>query len=486
MVQIGAFWFSYHLFGFLLTVVIVPAQVERIVGDENKGTGLSLATVWAGIVSLFLGIVLGKWNDRFTSPYGRRRPWILAGTLLTCLSTLLLRPPFALYAIGYVILQSSMLVASVPFNGLVADITSASPNPSVASSAFSAILGALNLAAYLAGALLGIATDGLGFSGTFAVISGIHVVGTLVTTFSADEERLGKPTLGYERIEDQEDERDDIGQDQARVEIESGETDVQHNLEPGGYSQVSSSRASPFPPRPTPRQSEDPHQQPRPNSNRNRFQQFYAFWQDNLRPLVQHRNFRLVFISRLLFQLGVFTVQQFLQYWVADCVDTKLPSTQAVSLALLPLLIVSPIGAAAVARGKFAQRRKPIIYASASAMALACVLMLGTTTFTGALAASTIFGIGYGPFLSVEFALLMDVLPDAQNAARDISLWHTALVLPQVLATPVIGWARDFFQMLGDPAHLDIHCLGYKVVYSTCLGYFIAGAWVTFLIFGVE
>lgn len=55
-------------------------------------------------------------------------------------------------------------------------------------------------------------------------------------------------------------------------------------------------------------------------------------------------------------------------------------------------------------------------------------------------------GIGFGAFQSVDFALVMDVLPEEQEKAKDIAVWHQALVLPQALATPIGGLVLDLFE----------------------------------------
>ncbi|KAI9202632.1 uncharacterized protein BJ171DRAFT_559034 [Polychytrium aggregatum] len=195
---------------------------------------------------------------------------------------------------------------------------------------------------------------------------------------------------------------------------------------------------------------------------------------------LKNANFRLVFASRFMFQMGIATVQQFLQYWIGDCVSVDMSPSRAVSIALIPLLTLSPLGALAIPKS----RRKVVVYAAAALMALSCVLMIVTTYFYAALAVSGIFGLGYGPFLSVEFAMLMDVLPSKDDAARDISLWHTALVLPQIVASPIAGWVRDGFQPLG--TQWDVQCLGYKVMFSVCLLYFLAGVGITRRIAGIH
>ena len=35
-----------------------------------------------------------------------------------------------------------------------------------------------------------------------------------------------------------------------------------------------------------------------------------------------------------------------------------------------------------------------------------------------------LFGVGYGLYLAVDFALVMDVLPRKEDRARDLAVWH--------------------------------------------------------------
>lgn len=120
-------------------------------------------------------------------------------------------------------------------------------------------------------------------------------------------------------------------------------------------------------------------------------------------------------------------------------------------------------------------------------MITACVLMIFTRSvnllrrkFAGAFFISGIFGIGYGPFLSVEFAIVLDILPSQADAARDISIWHQALVLPQLTATPIAGIVRDYFEAVGRTFGLS--CFGYQVVFSITVVYLLMGVYVTWLI----
>ncbi|KAI8818301.1 uncharacterized protein EV422DRAFT_551241 [Fimicolochytrium jonesii] len=219
-----------------------------------------------------------------------------------------------------------------------------------------------------------------------------------------------------------------------------------------------------------------------------------------VKPLWTHRDFALVFASRFLFQLGIGTIQQFMQYFIQDCVPTTLPPTRAVSLALLPLLLTSPLTALLTTSLPL---KKPTVYTSALLFTLTSLLLISTRSFPVALVASTVFGVGYGPFVSVEFAMLMDVLPGRGDVARDISLWHSALVLPQIVAVPLAGVVRDVGQRWGEKAgdnELTVGggmgmgggegeergCLGYQMIFAICIVYFAAGVVATRAIRGVR
>ncbi|KAJ3102229.1 hypothetical protein HDU96_009711 [Phlyctochytrium bullatum] len=402
-------WAIYQVYWFLIAIVIVPKQIEEIMGDTDKGKGLSLISLIAGALTLFLAVILGALNDRFASRYGRRRPWMVIGAFMMCASLMLLSGESDLlsYTVGYLVMTISTVVASVPFNGLLADVT-----PPDQKGAVSAIMGFLNLSGYLCGAIIGTVAGSAGASGAEAHAhsprfdtSGLYAVMSALVLFSAAVTVLSTR--------------------------ESSSLHLRHTLAPIRWG---------------------------------------PFLADMVMPLYTNRDFRLVFVSRFLFQLGIATVQQFL-HWIGDCVSTSMPSTQAVSIALVPLLVLSPIGALFIP----AKRRKIVIYVSTGFMVTSCLLMQMATTFPLALVVSGVFGLGYGPFISTEFAMLMDVLPSEEGAAKDISLWHSALILPQIVATPIAGWLLDWFQNVGHQKQPPMQCLGYNVVFGLCIVYYLLG-----------
>ena len=79
--------------------------------------------------------------------------------------------------------------------------------------------------------------------------------------------------------------------------------------------------------------------------------------------------------------------------------------------------------------------------------------------------------------------MLLEVLPNIHESAKDISLWHSAIVLPQIIATPVAGAIRDGLEIVGNSN--GIPCLGYKIVFAICILYFLLGMEMTRRISGM-
>ncbi|KAL4240881.1 hypothetical protein ACF0H5_001664 [Mactra antiquata] len=203
---------------------------------------------------------------------------------------------------------------------------------------------------------------------------------------------------------------------------------------------------------------------------------FCGFWD----PLKEH-DFRWVFITRFLMQQGVSTVTGFLEYWLHDMVYLPNCWTAAtcVAIMLLPMLFAAACSSIifGIISDKF-HRRKPIVITAAAVMSISISTMIvvsGKYAFYIAIITAFCFGVGFGSFQSVDFALVMDVLPQEKDKAKDIAVWHQALILPNALATPVGGLILDYFQ--------SVDCkigLGYIILFVVTAVYFcLSGIFVT-------
>jgi MFS family permease len=56
------------------------------------------------------------------------------------------------------------------------------------------------------------------------------------------------------------------------------------------------------------------------------------------------------------------------------------------------------------------------------------------STFTGFLVGMAIGGLGFGVYMAVDLALVADVLPDKDNAAKDLGVLNIAGALPFAVA----------------------------------------------------
>jgi len=84
-------WFDYitiNLYYFALTTrsqtispLIVPLLVQQFVGEDAKGSAVGTIRLWALMAAVLTQALMGMLSDRSTHKWGRRRPFILAGTI---------------------------------------------------------------------------------------------------------------------------------------------------------------------------------------------------------------------------------------------------------------------------------------------------------------------------------------------------------------------------------------------------------------------
>jgi MFS family permease len=197
----------------------------------------------------------------------------------------------------------------------------------------------------------------------------------------------------------------------------------------------------------------------------------------------KHSDFTWVFLTRLLVTMGIFTVQEFLQYYMGDVIGSpyvlagvgKVAETaeEAVSV-FMPALLFGAIVTTLVA-GMLSDRygRKVMVYLSGALMGLVALVFVVFHSFTLAALMGIVFGLGYGAYESVDWALASDILPSMDDYAKDMGVWHVAMVLPQVIATPIAGFLLDNFQRVGKAQ--SIPNLGYTVIFLVAVVYFALG-----------
>lgn len=116
---------SFGFFGIQIGFALQSSNISRIF--QTLGAPIeSLPILWiAGpVTGLLVQPLIGHFSDRTWGPLGRRRPYFLAGAILTSLSLLVLpnAPVLWLAAGAFWILDASLNIATEPFRAFVGDM----------------------------------------------------------------------------------------------------------------------------------------------------------------------------------------------------------------------------------------------------------------------------------------------------------------------------------------------------------------------------
>ncbi|MGW3247536.1 MFS transporter [Streptomyces sp. NPDC001070] len=151
----------------------------------------------------------------------------------------------------------------------------------------------------------------------------------------------------------------------------------------------------------------------------------------------RHPDFGWAWLTRFLINLGNAMGTLYLLYYLTDSVHLDDPDTGVLILTLIytvcAALTAIPVGVLSDRAG----RRKDFVRACAVVMALAAVLLACVHTWAAAMAAAAVLGAGFGIYLAVDQALVTQVLPAAQDRAKDLGVINIANSGPQVLAPAV-------------------------------------------------
>ena len=163
-----------------------------------------------------------------------------------------------------------------------------------------------------------------------------------------------------------------------------------------------------------------------------------AFW---ISPR-EHPDFAWAWITRFLMNLGNALVILYLLYYLKDAVDLSDRAAERGVFLLTGVYGLCTV-LTAVAGGIWSDRigrRKVFVIASGLVAATALLVLAFVTTWAGAFAGAVILGVGFGTYTAVDFAMITEVLPSADDRAKDLGVINIANALPQVLA-PVVAAA---------------------------------------------
>ncbi|MFJ9146531.1 MFS transporter [Streptomyces sp. NPDC102270] len=177
----------------------------------------------------------------------------------------------------------------------------------------------------------------------------------------------------------------------------------------------------------------------------------------------RYPDFAWAWVTRFLINLSNALVLLYLLYYLRDRLHYDDPErgvlilTAVDSVALLATVVVGGVWSDRVGR------RKPFVRWSGVLMAVATGVLAVWQTWPSAIVVAALLGVGLGVFMSVDFALMTDVLPTALDRGKDLGVINVANSLPQV-AAPAIA------------APIVTHLGGYRVLYGVAAVVGLAGA----------
>jgi len=172
-------------------------------------------------------------------------------------------------------------------------------------------------------------------------------------------------------------------------------------------------------------------------------------------------DFAWAFASRFMFVMAYAFLATYQAYYLLD----KLGSAEADlprQIFFGTLVQSAVVVAASLAGGRLSDRtgRRKLFVLSASAVyGLAMFALAVASDFNGFLVGMAVGGLGFGVYTAVDLALVVDVLPDKDNAAKDLGVLNIAGALPFSVA-PAIA-----------PAILALGNGSYGVLFA------VAGVW---------
>src|SRR5262249_34529209 len=87
---LSAFWFGNFFMWQPPTTLVIQNQTDAVVPKANQGTAIGLAVSVGGLFAMPIPPIVGAISDRLNTPFGRRRPIMVAATLLTLPGLLIL------------------------------------------------------------------------------------------------------------------------------------------------------------------------------------------------------------------------------------------------------------------------------------------------------------------------------------------------------------------------------------------------------------
>lgn len=167
-----------------------------------------------------------------------------------------------------------------------------------------------------------------------------------------------------------------------------------------------------------------------------------------------HPDFAWAWLTRFLMQLSYSMATLYLLYYLRDELhyETLFPGSDAETGLLILILINTAVAMIATVIGGMLSdrsgRRKRSVTIAGVVLSVPGVALALWPSWPCAIGSAVVLGLGYGVYMSVDQALVTQVLPAAVSRGRDLGVINIANSAPQVLspaiAAPLVAYAGGY------------------------------------------
>lgn len=413
LASLVAYWFGLNFLWAGFTTVILPRMIELAVSPAIKGTALAVVTGLQAVIGIVVQPVSGAASDRIVSPWGRRRPLMVAGVAIqvALLGVLVFAHSYLAVLVVVLLIETASNTAQGPYQGLLPDLI-----PAGRRGLASGLMGASQLGGSVIGVALAGVAVALGDLPLAIVIVALAVGLGMIATVVGVSESQG----------------------------------------------VAATRKSPRP---------GLREMMRwlgrvPDWARALRAVVLEVWG---REVLEHRDYVWLLVSRLAILMATGTLQPFVLYLLEDSLGMS-PTQAAIAVAPLAGLVAFVALAAAIPGGAMTARwgRVNTIALSAAFGGVGSILFAVAPSYLSLFPIAIPFGMALGIFLSADWALMADIIPP-EHAGRYMGLSNTVTAGSALLAVALGGPLADLINSWR-------FGLGYRAIFVLAAVEFMIGA----------
>jgi len=474
LVCLVLFFIPYGLIYSLIGLYVYPLEAKTLY-PQDSGSALSVMFAITGF-TMILGPIFGKVSDESQYQLGRRRPYIIVGTICSSIAFLMMwwasihRIGY-LYMIGLAVAMTFLQLITNAQHGLLPDFV-----PYDTQGEASGLVAIFELAGSSLGFIYVLKYYNLPVEDSYIFFIVLVFASMIVTCFAANE-RPG--TMILEDFE---------SESPAAARHPTEESPLLANRQDAsvdGYSDTTLNNSSMVDNAPSPPSPESQIRLPRTRTLMFglpllTFEEIVDCYYLDWGP--KGRDFNLVFVSRFLYNLAI-SVQTFFLFFIRDVAEIEDEGQQKKLMAFAALTGQTIAALVALPMGKLSDviGRKPLIYFASGIMAftyLGFILTDFAAKDPGPVfmlcAWSALYGVGNGCFLAVDTALALDVIPNKEEAAKAMGVWTTSGFLAVMLG-PTCWFCA---MMIGGKSNdgLGYKEMGYDIMFATACAFVIMAA----------